>query len=199
MQSTVLPGRRIHGAPSSCRTSCGPRAPGRRSPTRRRTRRTSGRRGRTGCAGNTANPFWAFRATEVAPRRRGPGVRVAEEQRRDLRQHRRSPVRGRRTATWWPRSSRGGSGWSAGTSARPSGSKWLRTLPDGRLSLVGAQSHVLRGDPLPVRPAIAARAEPGTGARACRARDARVAAGDGAARAAGTATRSTARRAWWAT
>ena len=113
-------------------------------------------------SGNSANPFWAFRATEVAPRRRGPGVRVADEQRRDLRQHRRSPVPGHALR-------RGGR-----DAARPDPGDRRERQPDRRREVAAdaarrlpepgrCSEHVLRGDPLRVRrrgPARARRPRP---------------------------------------
>jgi hypothetical protein len=89
---------------------------------------------------NTSNPFWAFRATEVAPRvgdlvcaaRSSPGAtydNIADPQK------------------WWQthcdvvvEMQPGRIRVIGGNVGQTVGEKWLRTLGDGRLSLVGAQS-----------------------------------------------------------
>ena len=91
---------------------------------------------------NTANPFWAFRATEVAPRvgdlvcaaRSSPGAtydNIADPQK------------------WWQTHcdvvvevQPGRIRVIGGNVGQTVGEKWLRTLADGRLSLVGAQSRL---------------------------------------------------------
>lgn len=117
-------------------------------------------------SGNTANPFWAFRATEIAPRlgdlvcasRLNSGAtydNIGDPQYRATHcdvvvecQPGRIRVVG-------------------GNVSQTVGDKWLSTLPDGRLSLAGSQSTffaVIRcGAGAPVSPAPAPGPAPGPG------------------------------------
>jgi hypothetical protein len=90
--------------------------------------------------GNTASPFWAFRATEVAPRvgdlvcasRLDSGAtydNIGDPQRRPTHCDVVVEVQPGRIRV------------IGGNVGQTVGEKWLRTLPDGRLSLVGAQSR----------------------------------------------------------
>ncbi len=91
-------------------------------------------------SGDTANPFWAFRATEVAPRvgdlvcasRLSSGAtydNIGDPQRRPTHCDIVVEVQPGRVRV------------IGGNVGQTVGEKWLRTLPDGRLSLVGAQSR----------------------------------------------------------
>ena len=106
-----------------------------------RIRPTSARRGSNRLTRNTANPFWAFRATEVAPRvgdlvcaaRMRSGAtydNIGDPQTRPTHCDVVVEVRPGRIRV------------IGGNVGQTVGEKWLRTLPDGRLSLVGAQSRL---------------------------------------------------------
>ena len=88
---------------------------------------------------NIANPFWAFRVTEVAPRvgdlvcaaRRASGAtydNIGDPQRRATHCDVVTDVQPGRVRV------------VGGNVRQTVGEKWLHTLPDGRLSIVGAQS-----------------------------------------------------------
>jgi Uncharacterized protein conserved in bacteria (DUF2272)/Phage tail lysozyme len=90
---------------------------------------------------NTANPFWAFRATEVAPgvgdlvcaSRSNSGAtydNIGDPQVRATHCDAVTEVQPGRIRV------------IGGNVSQTVGEKWLRTLPDGRLSLVGAQSRL---------------------------------------------------------
>jgi Uncharacterized protein conserved in bacteria (DUF2272)/Phage tail lysozyme len=91
-------------------------------------------------SGNTANPFWAFRATEVAPKigdlvcaaRANSGAtydNIGDPQARATHCDVVTEVRPGRVRV------------VGGNVGQTVGAKWLRTLPDGRLSLLGAQNQ----------------------------------------------------------
>ena len=92
-------------------------------------------------SGNTANPFWAFRATEVAPRvgdlvcvsRKNSGAtydNIGDHDDRPTHCDVVTEVRPGRIRV------------IGGNVSQTVGEKWLRTLPDGRLSLARAQSRI---------------------------------------------------------
>jgi hypothetical protein len=113
-------------------------------------------------SGNTANPFWAFRVSEV-----GPGVgdlvcgarinsgaaydNIADPQRRATHCDVVTEVQPGRIRV------------IGGNVAQTVGEKWLRTVPDGRLSLVGAQRHLFAVISCRAVPASSPAPSPGPG------------------------------------
>jgi hypothetical protein len=89
--------------------------------------------------GNAANPFWAFRATEVAPR---PGDLVCASRMNSGATYDNigDPAYRATHCDVVVETRPGQIRVIGGNVSQTVGEKWLRTLPDGRLSLVGSQS-----------------------------------------------------------
>jgi len=90
-------------------------------------------------SGNAANPFWAFRATEVAPR---PGDLVCASRMNSGATYDNigDPAYRATYCDVVVETRPGQIRVIGGNVSQTVGEKWLRTLPDGRLSLVGSQS-----------------------------------------------------------
>jgi Uncharacterized protein conserved in bacteria (DUF2272)/Phage tail lysozyme len=90
-------------------------------------------------SGNRANPFWAFRATEVAPRR-GDLVCASRMNSGATYDNIGDPQYRATHCDVVVETQPGRIRVIGGNVSQTVGEKWLRTLPDGRLSLVGSQS-----------------------------------------------------------
>jgi Uncharacterized protein conserved in bacteria (DUF2272)/Phage tail lysozyme len=128
-------------------------------------------------SGNTANPFWAFRATEVAPRI-GDLVCASRLNSGATYDNIGDPQYRATHCDVVVESQPGRIRVIGGNVSQTVGDKWLSTLPDGRLSLVGGQSTffaVIRcgsgGAPVPMPGPAPAPAMPSESARVFRVMD----------------------------
>jgi hypothetical protein len=117
-------------------------------------------------SGNTANPFWAFRVTEVAPRT-GDLVCASRMNSGATYDNIGDPQYRATHCDVVAETQPGRIRVIGGNVSQTVGEKWLTTLPDGRLSLVGSQSTffaVIRcGSGAPVGPAPTPEPGPGPG------------------------------------
>jgi hypothetical protein len=90
-------------------------------------------------SGNRASPFWAFRATELAPRR-GDLVCASRMNSGATYDNIGDPQYRATHCDVVVETQPGRTRVIGGNVSQTVGEKWLRTLPDGRLSLVGTQS-----------------------------------------------------------